>query len=271
MSRRLVDYLTKNNIISPSQYSFRSGRSTSDAVHDLSNSIKTNLDRGQKVIGIFLDLAKAFDTVSVPILIEKIKRLGIRGTPLRLFEDYLSERTQCVRVDEFISEERIVTYGVAQGSVIGPTLFLIYINDLGLLTLPNGKVITFADDTALLFNADTWSDAYKHAQSGFNVVSDWLRNNILTLNATKTQYVTFSITHKTAPNLPMPHSIIAHSCPSPHNVTCSCVHLQKADAVKYLGVIMDSRLRFHEHISYIYPQWQDAQTNLRLQEPKASG
>ncbi|CAK1590642.1 unnamed protein product [Parnassius mnemosyne] len=93
INNRLVNYLEKHNFLSPSQYGFRSGKSSSDAIHDLTNYIVTNLDNGQKVLGIFLDLAKAFDTVSVPILLRKMESLGIRGIQLQLFEDYLSGRT----------------------------------------------------------------------------------------------------------------------------------------------------------------------------------
>lgn len=248
LNKRLVDYLEKYNLLSPSQYGFRAGKSTSDAVHDLTNHIVTNLDGGKKVLGIFLDLAKAFDTVSVPILIRKMERLGIRGTQLGLFEDYLSERTQSVKVGGSVSDECQVNYGVPQGSVLGPTLFLIYINELGVLTLPKGKVITFADDTALLFTADTWSEVFMCAQSGFNIVTNWLRDNVLTLNAEKTKYVTFSLKRQTPPPTMAPNTILAHTCPFPHSTTCTCVQISRADCIKYLGVIVDSTLRFQEHI-----------------------
>lgn len=249
LNKRLVDYLEKYNLLSPSQYGFRASKSTSDAVHDLTNHIVTNLDGGQKVLGIFLDLAKAFDTVSVPILIRKMERLGIRGIQLELFKDYLSGRTQSVKIGGSVSDECQVNYGVPQGSVLGPTLFLIYINELGVLTLPKGKVITFADDTALLFTADTWSEVFVYAQSGFNIVSNWLRDNVLTLNAEKTNYVTFSIKQHTPPPSMTPNTILAHTCAFPHSTTCTCIQINKADCIKYLGLTIDSTLKFQEHIN----------------------
>ncbi|CAB3247271.1 unnamed protein product [Arctia plantaginis] len=150
MNNRLITYLEGNQLLSSIQFGFRAGKSTSDAVHELTDYIVTEMDGGQKVLGIFLDIAKAFDTVSVPNLMSKMESLGIRGVPLDLFKDYLSERTQRVRIGDYLSDERVLTYGTPQGSVIGPTLFLIYVNDIGMLTLPKGRAVMFADDTALV-------------------------------------------------------------------------------------------------------------------------
>lgn len=121
MNSRLVNYLEKQKILFPRQ----TGRSNSDAVHDLINYVVENLDDRKKVIGIFVDLSKAFDTVSVPILMQKMENVCIRGQQLRLFEDYLSKRMQSVKVDDFISEDRTVAHGIPQGSVLGHQLFFI--------------------------------------------------------------------------------------------------------------------------------------------------
>lgn len=245
-----MNYLETNCFLSPSQYGFRSKKSTSDAVHDLTDYIATNLDRGNKVLSIFLDLAKAFDTVSVPILLQKMEGLGIRGTQLKIFQDYLCERTQCVKIDDIISEERSTVYGVPQGSVLAPTLFLIYINDLGMLSLPNGKIITFADDTVLLFSASSWKEVYTIAQSGFDNVCEWLRNNILTLNKDKTKYIAFSLRNDLQlTQLMSTYTIIAHSCSKQTSTCSSCTNIQITDSIKYLGIIIDKNLRFHEHIN----------------------
>ncbi|KAI8426007.1 hypothetical protein MSG28_004983 [Choristoneura fumiferana] len=250
MNSRLVNYLENNNLVSPSQFGFRAGKSTSDAVHQLTDHIVNNLDKKQKSIAIFLDLAKAFDTVSIPLLITKLERIGVRGLQLQLFKDYLSDRTQYVKVGEYASEGMHVTFGVPQGSILGPTLFLTYINDLCQLQLKNGEVITFADDTALIFRGSTWSEVFQHAQSGFDVVTDWLNQNILSLNIEKTKFMTFSMKADIHMDL-SPFYIIAHTCLNPRLTCCDCLRIEKTSNIKYLGVIIDDKLNFQEHIKQL--------------------
>lgn len=151
-------------------------------MHELTNFVVNSLDMKLKPIAIFLDLAKAFDTVSVPILIKKLENIGIRGEQLNLFKSYLSDRTQCIRINSHLSDELPITFGVPQGSILGPTLFLIYINELCNMEIPMGRIITFADDTVLLFKeANTWEEAFSLAQLGLNTVVKWLNENVLTL------------------------------------------------------------------------------------------
>lgn len=247
INKRLANYLESNKLLSPSQFGFRSGKSTSDAVQELVNFVSTNLDGKQKVLAIFLDLAKAFDTVSAPLLLEKLEGLGVRGTQLKLFSDYLTNRKQRVRIGDMCSDDLDTTYGVPQGSILGPTLFLAYINDLCNIKLRGGRIITFADDTALLFHADSWQEVYSDAQLGFNMVSEWLKNNKLTLNVSKSMYIPFSIKNHAIPsytNL----SITSHTCSLLQDNSCSCPSLKKTDVIKYLGIQIDNRLSFQQHV-----------------------
>lgn len=115
INNRLVQYLESQGFLSKNQFGFRSKLSTANAVHELTDYIVQELDMGKQTIGIFLDLAKAFDTVSVPILLNKLELLGIRGTQLKLFADYLDGRSQCTRIDNFVSFDlKNASFGVPQ-------------------------------------------------------------------------------------------------------------------------------------------------------------
>lgn len=252
LNKRLTSYLTKFKIISDNQFGFVSGRSTEDAVLELTNYVVHNVDKKNKCIGIFLDLAKAFDTVSVPILLNKMERMGIRDVALKLFTDYLSNRKQRVKIGDLLSDETAIAYGVPQGSILGPTLFLVYVNDLCKLQLKSSKTVVFADDTVLLFSAPTWDIATHLAEIGLKEVMSWLRDNLLTLNIDKTKYVSFS---KSLTGQPCRNTlnIKAHTCSdSVRSVsTCSCSLLEQASSIKYLGVIMDQHLNWQKHIEVL--------------------
>ncbi|KAG7309154.1 hypothetical protein JYU34_005076 [Plutella xylostella] len=250
INNRLTNYLENNNIISKNQFGFRKGKSTSDAVDELISYVVKGCDSKKKCIGIFLDIAKAFDTVSIPILLKKLELIGIRGLQHQLFTDYLSNRQQRIKIGSFVSDPLPMVFGVPQGSILGPTLFLIYINGLCSLKLRNCKIVTFADDTALLFQGESWDQTHEFAQSGFDAVSNWLRGNSLSLNSDKTKYICFSISSIDRPiNALMSHSSLCLSNGIPNN--CSCIDLQCVSSIKYLGIIIDNRLTFKEHIDLL--------------------
>ncbi|KAG7304079.1 hypothetical protein JYU34_011009 [Plutella xylostella] len=250
LNRKLVNHLDKNNIISENQFGFRSGRSTEDAVHTLTDHIVKGLDSGLKTVGIFLDLCKAFDTVSIPLLLCKMERCGIRGIALDLFTDYLQDRTQRVVIGEHISDEQPISFGVPQGSVLGPTLFLIYINELCDFNIKNSKIITYADDTVLLVQAKSWDEVHYFAESSLHSIMIWLSKNLLTLNIEKTKYITFSIRRFSQP--PPSFEIRAHVCDIKNTSSpCSCNNIIRTDHIRYLGIIIDSLLGWNQHCNQL--------------------
>lgn len=246
INNRIKKYLTSKNLLSNNQYGFRDGRSTEEAVLALTENISKHLDKAKKTLCIFLDLKKAFDTVSVNILLQKLEKIGFRDTFLNLLTSYLTDRTQTVLLDnDTISDlEHNPPFGVPQGSVLGPTLFLIYINDLTDLKLEGGTVFSYADDTALLFEGRSWSDTFNNAKKGLGNVIHWLRLNLLTLNVEKTNYITFSLNNPSQPSENM--QIIAHFCSN--SLTCNCVSIKRVDSTKYLGIIIDNKLSWQGHI-----------------------
>lgn len=247
LNNRLKSFLSKYKLIAENQYGFVSGKSTEDAVSSLTDFIARQTDRNNKCVGIFLDLAKAFDTVSVPILLTKMEKIGVRDGCLRLFTDYLTNRRQRVKIDDVVSNEVTISYGVPQGSILAPTLFLIYVNDLCGIQLEGGKLIAYADDTALIFSASTWNKAVELAEIGLKEVMSWLRINLLSLNVSKTKYLTFA---KSMASRPKKDSVKlrAHSqCNASHPQPCACSLLERVSSTKYLGVIVDDLLSWKEH------------------------
>lgn len=244
---RLVKYLEKNNIIAKNQYGFRRTLSTENAVLELTERVVKQLDSGAKVIGIFLDLAKAFDTVSISLLVDKMERLGIRGIVLDMFRCYLTNRTQVVKIGNVSSNKATPTFGVPQGSVLGPTLFLIYINTLCLSEITNCSLITYADDTVLIAHGMNWDQARQTAENALAKVMTWLRRNLLTLNIDKTKFITFSPKSHTQPPADT-FNIVAHVCNTQTN-NCNCLSLIRTKDIKYLGIIIDSTLTWHNHIN----------------------
>ena len=245
INNSLVQFLEKYNIIADNQFGFRNGKSTEDAVGGLTELAVKKLDERFKCLGIFLDLSKAFDTVSVPILLAKMERIGIRGVSLDLFKNYLTDRKQCVKVGNFISNEESISYGLPQGSILAPTLFQIYVNDLCQLPIENAEIFMYADDTALLVYGSDWTQAKLQAEALLRKVMRWLNSNLLTLNVDKTNYVTFAPNSALHP--PQNYFITAHTCPLTSS-DCTCTTITRTTYTKYLGVYIDDNLCWEKQI-----------------------
>ena len=181
---RIYGYLDKNNLIFAKQFGFRKNYSTNHALVSITERIKSMLDNGQFVCGIFIDLEKAFDTVNHEILCDKLTYYGLRGNVNNLIRSYLSNRKQYVSINGFDSELRNVTCGVPQGSSLGPLLFLIYINDFR-FCLNDTESGHFADDTYILYGSKKLKTIETIVNTELKLVSNWLRLNKLSLNAKK--------------------------------------------------------------------------------------
>lgn len=147
------------------------------------------------------------------------------------------------------SKEFISNYGIPQGSVLGPTLFLIYINDLTNLRLPNGQVFSYADDTALLFHGNSWIQAFTEAESGLRLVLKWLQLNSLSLNLSKTNYIPFSIRESSQPNIEL--KITAHICDMNQPLNCICSEVERVSFTKYLGILLDKHLSWYPQLDVV--------------------
>ena len=198
MYTRLYHYVTAKNILYPYQHGFRAGHSTSMSLINIQEKITQAIENNEFSIGIFLDLAKAFDTVDHKILLSKLEIYGIRGTPLKWFTSYLSQRQQQVKCNGMLSTLKFIKYGVPQGSILGPLLFLIYINDL-----PNVSsilhIVLFADDTNAFTSHKSLDTLFQIANHELNKLSNWFKANRLSFNLEKTNYIIFTSHRKSIP------------------------------------------------------------------------
>jgi hypothetical protein len=244
VKNRVVYFFEECKSFSRNQYGFRKTLGTNDAIYELTDIVYKNVDSHKKTIAVFLDLSKAFDTVDHEILFRRLNDIGIRGIPLQLFRSYLDKRHQSVQINNCVSRPGIIDCGVPQGTVLGPLLFNIYINELCNLNI-NGRIVTFADDTVLIFAGDSWEQARETAERELNRVYKWLSENLLTLNIKKTVFMTFYLRKQSKPN----NCILKiHDANCSLTEDCNCYHLESAEVVKYLGVLIDEKLNWIPHI-----------------------
>ena len=162
----LFNFLNTNNALFSSQYGFRKNHSTINAVTELVSHVIKAMNRRENTISVFLDLSKAFDTVNHNILLRKLEFYGIRGIALEWFKHYLTGRKQYVLYNNTQSSKQYITCGVPQGSVLGPLLFLIYINDIP-NCLKYSKSIVFADDTTIFASCKNMNTLYNNMNDDF--------------------------------------------------------------------------------------------------------
>ena len=187
---RLNCFVIKNDILYKYQFGFRKNYSTYMALLSFMDTVTDAVDANKIVAGLFIDLSKAFDTINHDILIKKLHNYGVRGIALQLLSNYLSNRMQCVTFNGCTSDFLSITCGVPQGSVLGPLLFLLYINDIHKSSTLL-KFILFADDTTILFSAQSLTELTSKLNSELKFVADWFRANKLSLNIVKTNYIIF--------------------------------------------------------------------------------
>ena len=193
MYNRLYNFLREHNLLYDKQFGFQASHSTDHAIIELTNQIYNSFNENKFTLGVFIDLSKAFDTVNHDILITKLKYYGVKNTNIKWFKSYLSSRKQFIAYDQ--AEQTSMTNiicGVPQGSILGPLLFLIYVNDLyKASTILNP--IMFADDTNLFHSHSDIKTLFQIVNKELTNINKWFQANKLSLNAKKKLNIPFSI------------------------------------------------------------------------------
>jgi hypothetical protein len=236
MHARLYSFFDAHSVLCDQQFGFRSGYSTDMALITTIDQITASLDTGENVIGLFLDLRKAFDTVDYEILLRKLSFYGVRGNALLLCRNYLSGRSQSVFYNGMRSNVLPVTCGVPQGSILGPLLFLTYINDMK-NTLTLCRPILYADDTNIFLSGKDLNTMTNTFNNELMHLKQWFTANRLSLNISKTHAMIFSLNRQISS-----HTLDLRIHNTPIDTTTQS---------KFLGIHIDNKLTWSTHISHI--------------------
>jgi len=232
--QRLYKYCMRNGIICNQQFGFRKKLSTEMALLTAMDYLSKALDEKKHVIGLFIDLRKAFDTVDRSILLRKLEHYGVRGVALSWFTSYLNNRSQRVKYRGLHSSLMNIDIGVPQGSTLGPLLFILYINDL-VTTLNKISPILFADDTTLFSSGNCLTSLTNNMNTELALLSSWFKRNKLSLNLTKTNFILFTL-NKNLRNRNI-------------QITIDDINIQRVQTVKFLGVHIDENIDWNVHVN----------------------
>ena len=238
---QLSSYFNDTKLLYDNQYGFRPNHSTEYAALELVDRIVTQMDKNDVPVNIFLDLSKAFDTIDHTIVLNKLRYYGIDDASLLLLKNYLSNRKQYVEIEEIKSEILPIAVGIPQGSILGPLLFIIYINDFSQAS-SIFKFILYADDTTLFSTLTSFRDNTQDntIESVINAelskVVEWLNINKLSLNKAKSKYMIFHVPSKGI------HSL---------TLNIDNTNIEKVDEFNFLGLTLDSNLNWKKHTEKI--------------------
>jgi len=258
---RLLDYLNSNNLLNSQQFRFRKRLSTDDAIFKLTQEILNALNNKVMMGSIFFDLAKAFDSVNHSLLINKLPYYGIMGKAKLLIESYLANRFQRFQLDSTILKVKTtsawskVNQGVPQGSVLGPLLFLLYINDLPNAVSLNATPILFTDDTSIIITGQNVLRFQEELNATFGNISKWFQANSLSLNISKTHFTQFFSKNT---NYYDTHVSYENNC------------ISKVNETKFLGININNTLSWKTHIEEMLPKLCSACFAMKSVKPLAS-
>ena len=253
---RIQEHIDKNQIVANEQYGFRRNVCTDNASYTLTHEILSAINNKLTVGGIFCDLSKAFDCVNHRILLSKLEYYGIRGTFRSLIDSCLKERYQRVviknKTDSYYSNWELIKHGVPQGSILGPLLFLLYMNDITEVTAKNAKLILYADDTSLIVTSPSPTEFATKLNNTLVDTHEWFKSNLLFLNFNKTNYIQFITKNSQKPDL---------------NITLTNNQITSSTHTKFLGLTIEETLSWKGHINQILPRLSSAGYAIRVITP----
>ena len=235
MTNRLISFFEKFNLFSNKQFGFLKNRSTKDAIYDFTETVYDALDSKKHTVSALIDLKSAFDTVNHQILLKKLELYGVRGHGLDWIRSYLTDRDNYVALNNKYSTHTTSNIGIPQGSIIGPILFIIYINDLPSISQELSATL-YADDTNFSHSDSDYEQLVTTLNMELSKVHDWTVANRLTINVSKTELLLFS---NRSPNT------------FGNNILLNGDSIEFVDHARFLGVFIDGKLNFESHINHV--------------------
>jgi hypothetical protein len=247
LNNQLMDHLLKHSIISPTQYAFRPDSSTTLALQTITNHLHYNTNQRKPTLAIYIDLSKAYDTISHKKLISKLRdEFNFTPDTAQFFESYFHNRQQTTHTQHAHSATETITHGIPQGSTLSTTFFLLYINNI-IQTVPRSKVFTYADDTTLIITAETVAELQALAQSELSNLISYFHSNNLVPNPTKTNYTVFHPRTTTNDFL----------------LTINDITLKQNKHAKLLGIVMQNDHKHQQTITRTIKKLHPAAQSLR--------